>query len=211
MNIVNPQQISELLNNLNKQLSVVGKTDRHMAGKGLIRYRDNKDTSTRGDKNIEYLIENVFSKEDWSKYSTILDVGCGNGRVNKIYKEYFNEIYNIDKHLSDVDNEFNYDNVTFIKEDFLDFNSDIKVDVISFIFSFYIFNEKNSVESIIKKCFNLLNDNGCILVVCTQTWGFSKVNEEYHFDANKLLESYNGKIVKIENNRSHFYMIINKR
>jgi len=127
---------------------------------GKYAYKESGDIS--GHRNIDWFEKHIFSFAFWNSFKgRLLDIGCGNGRINSLFKNYFDYIYCIDSGTSVFD-MFNYDNVFFIKKGIEHLKTNRKFDVITFMLSFYSIEEK---EKILKKCVNMLSDNGSIVIV----------------------------------------------
>jgi len=77
-------------------------------------------------------------------YSSVLDVGVGNGRHYKLWLEHFDTVWGIDK---SVKNHFADLPVTHIVSDFETYEFNRTFDVVAFICSFYLFRNKKKIFS----------------------------------------------------------------
>jgi len=132
------------------------------------KYNDEGDLS-RGTRTLTWMGEYVFSPlldEYWNEGESVLDVGSGNGRVNSLLKDYFEEIYNIDLVL-ETDEKFKYDNVVSYKADVMTFEFNRKFDTIFMFATFRLFINKYLA---MKKFVELMNPYGQIVIIEDPNW-----------------------------------------
>jgi len=158
--------------------------------RNCIRKYDNKGEILKDKvRTVEWIDNFVFKERDWSSYKSILDVGSGNGRLNQIYKKYFDEIYNIELSTDIIDPRFNYDNVTTYREGFYKFSkkSTAKFDIILFAYSFRLIPFK---YLLIKTALKLLSDNGLIIILESTDFEEKIKKGIYYFDLYKLCNEF---------------------
>lgn len=100
---------------------------------------------------------------------TILEIGCGSGRITKDLAKYVKSIIAIDpdsNSLKIAKNNLDFNNITFIKGlgENLSFLKDKKFDIIIYSLSLHHIPYKNMLLSLKQAC-NLLNDNGEIIII----------------------------------------------
>ena len=134
-------------------------------GIGTMSYTNSGDSQAKF-RSIEWLKNYIFTHEIWKNKKSVLDIGCGNGRVNQLYEKYFEKIVCVDPYVTI--NNFCEKKVEKFKINFEDFEYNGKFDVIVFIFSLYLFTKKH--KEIIEKCLKYLNENGCIIIIEGLEW-----------------------------------------
>ena len=99
---------------------------------------NSSNTDTSGWRNLDFYSNQVYPEVAplLKKFTTILDVGCGNGRFNSLIKNDFDEITCIDS-FEKINPIYDYDNVNFFMMDFMLPSLNKTFDVISFIGSFH--------------------------------------------------------------------------
>lgn len=126
------------------------------------KYSYDKSGEIRGKRTLEWFEKHVFCHEYWKSINgSVLDIGAGNGRMNKMYKDVFDELYSIDSGF-DISSHFDYDNATHYRIGFEEFKTDMKFDVIVFMGSFYLMNNKDKT---IQKCRELLKNTGNLIIL----------------------------------------------
>lgn len=134
---------------------------------------------------VEWFEKNVFPSI--SKGDSVLDVGCGNGRLIGLFKKRFKRIVGIDAYLYEGNFYKKYDK--FINEDFEFVKIDEKFDCVCFFASFY--QMVNSIEAL-KKAVGLLKRNGRIIMVDSIRRETEK--NEWWYSLKELCEKLNLKI-----------------
>jgi SAM-dependent methyltransferase len=135
-------------------------------GNGLQKYVNDIDTLNPL-TTIELLAKTFSKVNDMVKLSgVVLDVGCGNGRLNAIYKNYFNRIVGIDK-FRQPNKIYQYPNFEYRNFDIFECNENNEFDIISFVGSFYIHCNygKEGYLKTLNKSKKLLKDGGYIIIV----------------------------------------------
>lgn len=93
-------------------------------------------------------------------HGTILDVGCGNGRLNILHAKRFDKIIGIDL-FRDPNPKYLNDKFEFLKTNI--FGCSKKADVVLFLGTFYLHYD-SGYESTLKKAKSLLNPGGAIVI-----------------------------------------------
>uniref|UniRef100_A0A6M3IZN9 Putative methyltransferase n=1 Tax=viral metagenome TaxID=1070528 RepID=A0A6M3IZN9_9ZZZZ len=140
-----------------------------------------------GVRNLKWMKDTFFSKylsNYWKGFRSILDVGSGNGRLNKFLDKYFDEIFNIDPNV-ELDKRFSYGKTTYINGKFLQHTFGRKFDVISFNQSFRLFEKQQDLVLI--KSLNLLNREGMIFIQSSSQFEETNIYEDQYFELDKLL------------------------
>lgn len=132
---------------------------------GVMLYNKDEDSKQKF-RDLDWLKRNIFCNDIWKNNKSVLDIGCGNGRVNKLYKNYFSKIVCVDPFVN-ISTKYRYSVVESFKIKFEDFEYKDKFDIIVFIFSLYLFENK---ERIIEKCLTFLKDIGKIIIIDGREW-----------------------------------------
>lgn len=122
-----------------------------------------------------------------TKKESVLDVGCGNGRLGKFLKQYFSRVIGID--LFDYSSNFCSDYTKVTKGNFETYRFKEKFDTICFFSSFYQMEDKLKA---MRKVKSLLKENGEIVLVGSPARG----REPYNYDLDKICEKLDLKIIK---------------
>lgn len=110
------------------------------------------DVKMRGKKALEYLIENCT-------FTTVLDIGCGEGKHSKRFVEADKKVTAIDYGKSEY---FNHnDRVDVIIDDFNQYSFKQKFDC---VWASHILEHQLNVNIFLKKIFNILNDDGILAI-----------------------------------------------
>lgn len=121
------------------------------------------------------------------KKESVLDVGCGNGRLGKFLKQYFSRVIGID--LFDYNPSFYSDYTKVIKRNFETYKFKEKFDTICFFSSFYQMDDKLNA---LRKAKNLLKKDGEIVLVGSPARG----REPYNYDLDEICKKLDLKIIK---------------
>lgn len=111
---------------------------------------------------------NMFKLTDCTKPKNILITGCADTGIAEVVTEYFGNIeYTIlDKCISPLtmcQNTFREFNITYVKSDILQYQTNKKYDLI-ISHSFLLFFEKSDIQNLFKLYGSLLSDNGSIIL-----------------------------------------------
>ena len=127
--------------------------DPFLDGKELAEYMDKYD----GKQFIDLL--------NLDKSKNVLEIGCGTGRITKKIVNNFSYYTGIDISKKTVfvakEHFKNYDNISFINGDFINYDFNNTYDVIFSTLTFMHFKDKKKV---LVKAFNLLNCNGTFVL-----------------------------------------------
>jgi SAM-dependent methyltransferase len=108
-------------------------------------------------------VEDIFKKND-----SILDIGCGNGRMFPILSKYFSKVIGIDPFEKVLD-KFLSSTVLFFPITLDEFFSDKKIDVLFFnqsLSGLIRFAEpKYTVEELVEKMDSILSEHGYIIIL----------------------------------------------
>lgn len=152
---------------------------------------------TRGPRKIKWYKENVFNYIEQFMIGNIIDVGCGNGRLNSLYPKVLNSSFLkmcIDP-VCELDNKFGMPGTQFIKchlHEISDFTRQ-QFETVCFMGSFMIMASQYE-NKINKYCADLLKPNGnlIILVDNKQQEVFNFLNDQFELIFNhhtKTLQS----------------------
>lgn len=119
-------------------------------GKGLQPYNNLGDN--RGNDNKTEDFKKILNKILPIKRKFALDIGCGNGRLSFVLSKYFEKVYAVDQF---DEPKFFTDNIIYLKEDYENYNFDIKFDLILFWGSFYLMKNYNNA---LKKAKDICNE-----------------------------------------------------
>lgn len=129
-------------------------------GMGLQPYINN-DTDTKDNRFSTYSLKKMmYSLKDFC-YGTILDVGCGNARLNCIFDIYFDRIVGIDKYRK-PNNKFLIDKFEFINCDLFQITE--KFNVVAFMGSFYLHHSYGYLNTL-QHTKKLLKPSGKIIIL----------------------------------------------
>jgi FkbM family methyltransferase len=93
-----------------------------------------------------------------------LDVGCGNGRLNKILAPRFDKVINLDQ-KDQRDMIYAYPNCEYVEANFFDYSVEQKFDVIVFWGSFLVMYQDTELRHL-HRAFEMLNPEGKVIVMC---------------------------------------------
>ena len=148
--------------------------------------------SADGRLTIAVFVDEILSViEKWflpKGKGVLIDVGCGNGRLNAVLREYFKEVLFIDKYFKVINEKYVYDNCKFHKADLLELEYDGKADCILFFTSFYLMKPK--YEETMKRCYELLNWNGVVVISDDAKRKDGKLSDS-DYDLGKLAKDFN--------------------
>ena len=133
-------------------------------GKGLQRYDSNFLDSVDENYNLKIFHEEVLPiiLPFTNSSDTLLDVGCGNGRIASSLSKYFYRIHAIDPYC-EVNPSYIGKNTIYIKSFFGDFELSDRYNIILFYGSFYLMNNY-TYEITFEKIRDLLSDNGKLII-----------------------------------------------
>jgi len=119
------------------------------------KYREDGELFAK-DKKIDWW-DKLFSTDTYfnEMKGSLLYIGSGNGRLNVLLEDKFEEIWNIEPYF-DIDERFHYDNVTYINTFIEDLETKKKFDVVFLLGSFHYF--KNKLPAL-KKCLTFLKNS----------------------------------------------------
>jgi len=126
-------------------------------GYGRHSYYD--DGEIRGRRTTEWYKENL---PEFEFVENILDIGSGNGRLNKILHSKCKNLYNLEPEI-DLHDNFRYDNLIWNKVFFEHFipPEGVLFDIICLFGTFYIFKDKSTTFRELRK---LLKNDGKIVI-----------------------------------------------
>lgn len=115
-------------------------------------------------RDMEWVQGNLFppaTMKYWQGHDSVLDVGCGNGRMNQILHKIFPNVYCLDNAFV-ISPQFMYPNVKFFKGNFEEilFTGDL-FDCVAFFMSFYAMEDK---EATLRKALDVLKPGGIIYI-----------------------------------------------
>lgn len=147
--------------------------------------------NTTNDTNDERLSLDVFTEEilpHINKYilpkgeGVIVDVGCGNGRLNIFLHKYYEKVLCVDLHIEALSQRWMYPNCEFYKTELAGLEYDGKVDCILFFTSFYLMVP---YEQIFKLCYYFLKEKGIIVISDDEKRKRGEAKDTY-YDLDKL-------------------------
>lgn len=133
---------------------------------------------------IDKFLESLNGKE-------ILDIGCGLGNLTNYMNEHGFNVIGID--LSDEMLKIaksKYKHITFKKMDMREINIDKQFDGISLLYSLFHLT-KMEVEIVLPKYYNLLKENGKMLVILQDGDGEKVVKEPLNKNLSMFVNYYN--------------------
>lgn len=139
--------------------------------------------------------------DDLSEFThgeSMLDIGCGNGRLWVLFSPRFKSILGIDPHAS-PDRRFIVPNATFIAGRFVDMDIDGKFDLVLFNESFYLMLNKDVV---FRKALSLLSPDGTIIITddskrTEESIGEQTLKTNLFYDMRYLCELCSGEIIRV--------------
>ncbi|HDY87996.1 MAG TPA: methyltransferase domain-containing protein [bacterium] len=152
--------------------------------------------TVQGDTTDARLTLDVFIEEIFphiNKYllpkgeGVLIDVGCGNGRLNSLLYPYYETILCLDKYLVALNDRLVYPNCKFYKTDLPGLVYDGKVDCILFFTSFYMLAP---YEQTFKLCNHYLKDNGMIIIADDAKRDKAELGDS-NYNLQELAESFN--------------------
>lgn len=136
-------------------------------------------------------LDNYISKISSHLGGKVLDVGCGNGRLNMIHDKYFSKITGIDK-FRKPNPKYESDKFDFLIGDIFSYNE--KVDVVFFMGTFYLHYHYGYKETL-KKAKEL---GHTIVIIDNALRNTSADNDPGHYDLPRLAEELGMSIVQKE-------------
>lgn len=136
-------------------------------GTGIQRYANDEDVENVEKSawfnvgNFEKHFGKILETTNYFDRNSILDVGCGNGRLNTVHKKYFTKITGIDLYR-EPNPKYMLDNFQFKQVDI--FNVDGKFNIILFMGSFYLHYSYGYSETLIRAKM-LMEGRGAIVIV----------------------------------------------
>lgn len=127
-------------------------------GIGLQKYIDDEDT--KDPRTTIELLEKTITTIQPNCHGSVLDVGCGNGRLNSIFTKYFDTIIGIDK-FRNPNSKYVCSKYEFKSIDIFDVKNEF--DLIVFMGSFYLHYCYGYSETLIQAS-KLLKKDGRILI-----------------------------------------------
>ena len=105
--------------------------------------------------------DRMMSQIDLSNTKALLDVGCGNGRLNLVHSKYFKNVVGIDKFRA-PDQKYCCHNFEFRSADLFEVNE--KFSAILFMGSFYLHHYYGYIKTL-SQAKNLLEPSGRIIII----------------------------------------------
>ncbi len=164
--------------------------------KGLVaydRYNDTQDERLTLDVFIEEILPFIHKWLLPRREGIIIDVGCGNGRLNIFLNKYYRNVLSIDLHIDALSQRYMYPNCEFHQTDLANLKCNEKADCILFYASFYLMVE---YKDTMKRCYELLNENGIVIISDDEKRKRGEAKDTY-YDLDRLAKD-NGFSVEYE-------------
>jgi hypothetical protein len=161
-------------------------------GSGLSHY-DNNDIDANDEQHkIESIRQNILPHIQKYLHGKLVDVGCGNGRLNAVLCDKVDRIVGYDAYrkINDI----------YWRDNFeircLDFVSDLneRVSVVLFFGSFYMMS-CYGYKKVLNKCYSVLDDGGHVIIVDSPVRN-TKEKADGCYSINDLCKAVNFKVVK---------------
>lgn len=168
-------------------------------GQGCQPY-DTNDLDSRGAANTIAVFENQIwpsIKKYFSKDSTLIDVGCGNGRFAAFFSDIVESVFAIDP-FREINPHNLRKNVSFSNISLQDLDTDAIFDIAYYHGTFYLM--KNwSTDDAFRKTLGMLSENGLLIIVDDKIrdkgmWPRSKTAVTA-YDVEELCTHFGGKII----------------
>jgi SAM-dependent methyltransferase len=117
----------------------------------------------------------------------LIDVGCGNGRLNSLLYKYFRSILCLDLYTKALNDRFVYPNCDFFETDLSGLVYHGKVECILFFTSFYMLAP---YEQTFKLCSHYLKDNGMIIISDDAKRNGAELKDS-NYNLNELAQDFN--------------------
>lgn len=167
-------------------------TDKHTSKK-MLDYHLNKsiDLASRKDEFINRSVDWILNHFQISSNTSIADFGCGPGLYTTLFAENGADVTGIDfsaesiKYARKMANEKGL-KVSYYKQNYLEFKTDKRFDLITMIFCDYCALSPKQRELMLLKFYSFLKPGGLILLDVHSIEAFNKIKEVATYEYNQL-------------------------